>query len=497
MRSQALRLPGAALRPAAWARDVNPLSYRLWVAGAALLAVGLGFVLSGHPFLATGMVGGTLVLMVLLLRPMLLVAATLAVGAVNLAFLTGGEKELLDAMGGLDMNGIRLIGLVGGLAGLVLIDRRMLEATLGPHGRWYLLFLVYAGGTAFLSPAPLEGMRLLFKLAYPFLVFAAVQALTREEAQLDALGSWTLAASAVLVFLVNPVLVILGGYTVDDSGHLRLQGLGMHQNAFAYYLLAMSFLAMARYFVRGQRRYLLLALGMAGWIVLTLSRITLLAVVLGLGAMALYAAVARRTVKPLVGAVIVAAAVAVPLTPMVFERTLGFVPGPGELVTLLSDPGALARDMRWNGRDAIWPALLAAYRQSPVVGLGIGASGPVLRTSFSSGVTDIPHNEYLRVGVETGVIGLLLLAAALLAWWLGAARAGLRGGGLAREYGVAAVGIIMAAIIISMTGNTIDYYTQLTQYIGFFVGAALTAAAFAREESELPEAQPVAAEGAS
>lgn len=460
-------------RIAARFERLDPLSYRLWLAGSLAAAVAVGFGVAGYPFLTAGAVGGAAVLLLLLLRPMVLLGLMLGFGAVNLAILTGGEKELFDSLGGLDMNGIRLVGLVAGFTALVVLDRRMLAGVLAPTGRWYLVFLLFAGGTLLYSPAPVSGLRLLFKLAYPFLIFVAVMALVRGPGDLARLGDWTLMAAAFLVLVVNPILVLAGGYTVDASGHVRVQGLGMHQNPFSYYLLAMALLSLSRYVFRNQLRYLVLALCLTAWIILTLSRMTLAASLAALAMMAVYGAYLRRNLRPVLGAAIIGAAIAIPLTPVVLERTLGYVPQPGELLTLLSEPAHLAGVMRWGGRDLLWPVLLEAGRSSPILGLGIGASGDVLGSSFSLQVTDVPHNEYLRLWVDTGVVGVLLFFVAVAVWAVAAARAGRWGGQVSREYALPAVAAIVAWALISITGNPLDYYTQFTQYVAFFAAAAV------------------------
>jgi O-antigen ligase len=154
---------------------------------------------------------------------------------------------------------------------------------------------------------------------------------------------------------------------------------------------------------------------------------------------------------------------------------VGFVPTPGEVASYVTDPGALAGAMRWGGREHIWPVLVGAFRSSPVLGLGLGSSGPAIRGSFSSAVSDIPHNEYLRILVDTGLLGLGLLGLALVIWWGAAAAAGLRAQGVSREYGAAAVAVGLAAVVIAFTGNPIDYYAQFTQYVAFFCAAAVAA----------------------
>jgi putative inorganic carbon (HCO3(-)) transporter len=461
-----------------WAvvRRPDLLSYRTWAVGAFVGGLLLAAVMARQPFLAAGAVGGALVLMMLLVRPVLVLGALLAIGGINLAFLTGGYKELLGGLGGIDMNGIRLIGAVTGLGGLVLIDRGMLRELMSPAARWYLLFLLFATGTLAISPAPIDGLRLLFKLAYPLLIFVAVTALIPGEEGVDRLVAWTLVAAIVLVFMVNPILVIGGGYVIDEYGQIRVQGLGQNQNPFSYYLLALSLLSLARFIFRGDRRWLVLALGLSAWIIVTFSRMTLLAAVGALTAMAVYGAALRRDPKPLVAAILLGLTLAIPLTPVVLERSLGFVPTVGELWSLVTHPAGLVEMMHWGGRDRIWPVLLRAFRESPAIGLGLGTSADLMQTSFADTFLDVPHNEYLRLLVDTGIVGTVLFFVAVMAWLVAAVRAGWTAGGVAREYALAAVGCIVAWSLIALTGNPLDYYNQFTQYAALFVAGAVVSA---------------------
>ena len=116
---------------------------RLSVAAAtvavAILATGYG--LAASPLLAAGAVLGVLVLAVTLSWPTVVVAIMLALGPINLAFLTGGAKELLPGLGGLDMSGIRLVGVSAGLGMVVLTRKDLIQALASPPARWYVLFL--------------------------------------------------------------------------------------------------------------------------------------------------------------------------------------------------------------------------------------------------------------------------------------------------------------------------------------------------------------------
>jgi O-antigen ligase len=62
-----------------------------------------------------------------------------------------------------------------------------------------------------------------------------------------------------------------------------------------------------------------------------------------------------------------------------------------------------------NGRDRLWEGYLDAVRANPVFGQGLGAAEP-------GAYNRLPHNEYLRLLVDGGIVGLIAYAAAVLAW---------------------------------------------------------------------------------
>jgi O-antigen ligase len=466
---------------APWLDRARPVP---WIAAGAAATLALGLAVAVAPWAALGIVGGILLLLVVLVQPLTLIGVMLAFGAVDLSFVTGGFKSLLTEQGGVDMNGIRLIVMTLGLTGLILIDRDVLRTALGRYGRWYALFLLWAAGTLLVSTELVDGLRLLLKLAFPFLVFTAVLGAARSREDLDRLANWTLIGAAVIALVLNPLYVMAGGYEVYADGRLRVRGIGVHENPFSFYLLAVLLLAFARYAVRGDRRQLLLCGVLGVWMVLTLTRITLLASMVGLAGIALYGAVLTRSYRVVAGAVVVGGAVALALVPVVLERTLGYVPTPGQLLTLVTDPMQLYHSMNWQGRELLWPVILAAMLSSPIIGLGLGSTGDILRANFPPEMGLVVHNEYLRLTAETGLVGGVLFMVAIVMWFRGALGAGRLGDARIREFAFPAIGGVLAWAVIAITDNAFDYYAQFTQYIAFFCAATLAAAALPAAEAE-------------
>ena len=63
-----------------------------------------------------------------------------------------------------------------------------------------------------------------------------------------------------------------------------------------------------------------------------------------------------------------------------------------------------------SGRGRLWVGYLEQYWRSPIFGHGLGV------TALARSYYDLPHNEYLRLLVESGAVGLAIYAAAVLLW---------------------------------------------------------------------------------
>ncbi len=426
------------------------------------LALGVGLALA--PWDVAGVALGAAIFVAAVRWPLPMLGIFLTLGPLDLSFLTGGFKELLPGLGGLDMNGIRLVAMVSAFALLAILDPRLRPRLWSPPVRWYVLFLLLAAATIPVSVAPLEGARLLFKMAWPLLVFLVVSHPDRTGEELDRLADWVLIGAAAIV-VVNPLFVAAGGYEFDVDGRLRVQGVGLHENPFSFYLLFVVILSLTRFAARAQARYLLLATAAGIWMGLSLTRITFLAALVALGAAALYAAFVRRNVRLVVVALTAVAVVAVAFVPVALERTFGYVPSPGELWGFARDPVTLYGTINLQGRELYWGLLYLAWRGSPWIGLGLGSSSGIIQDVLPPEYGAVAHNEYLRLGTDLGWFGLALML--LVGWsWIRAAWG--RG-----EWAFPDLAALVVWIVISITDNALDYYAPFTQFVGFAVAMAV------------------------
>lgn len=426
------------------------------------------------PWIVSGVVFGLLLLLLIVTRPLLLVALMLALGPADLSFMTGGFKALFTEAGGLDMNGIRLLGVSFGFC-LLLAHKSVQGAAFSKHNRWYIAFLIWAAASLITSYSVVEGLRLLLKIAYPFLMFVVVAGMVQNEDELDKLMLWTLGA-ALLIILINPLMLFGFAYQVDEEGYKRIGGLGTYANPFSFYLMVILFISLARFVVRRQLRYLVLCLVLGIWIYLTLTRITLLGVAAGVAVMGVYAALAQRSYRALITTFLVATVVIGPFVPVVLERSLGFVPTPGELAAVIASPLQLYESMNWEGREFIWPVVLHSFAGDRWTGLGLGSSTVVLRANMPASVGYVVHNEYLRLASEVGLIGCALYFLAVWRWLILTWRTGWRASDRTREFAYAGLAAITGWAIVALTDNPFDYYAPLTQYVGFLCAATLVSA---------------------
>lgn len=450
------------------------------VIGVALI---IGPLVARAPFMLAGLLAGMALLTAVFMQPLLVLGVVMLIGPVDLSFVTGGFKSLFADLGGLDMNGIRLLGLSFGLGITALALPRTRAALFGRWSILYVLFLCWCmvvGLTR--SPDIVYGLRFFLKLAFPLLVFVSVVGMARNRQDLDRLLDFALAGAAIIALLLNPFYVAFGGYEIYESGVVRIRGVGIHENPFSFYLLIAFYMSLSRLIHRGQLRYAVLCAALALWMVLTLTRITFLAALVGLAAIAVYGAFASRNSRTVVGALVAGALLALPLLPVVLERSLGFVPTIGELFSMARNPMALYESINWQGREVAWPIVFAGFMAMPWIGLGLGSSVVIMREFFPTDAGEVPHNEYLRLATETGIIGVALFFGAIMAWLVAVVKADRATGGAAREFALPAVAAILSWSIIAITDNAFDYYAPYTQFVALLVGASVAVWKFAERE---------------
>jgi len=230
---------------------------------------------------------------------------------------------------------------------------------------------------------------------------------------------FTVSTATRLVQFVGFVPALLALYQLAThtgqyvAHNIRANGTFAHPNSAAMFFAIAATASLWLYLDGGRRRLdaLLVALFCAS-LIATFSidgLITLAAMLFVLGA--LHPGTVRVKAVP--------CAIAIAVMFIFFASPLGAHRVASESSTSLSAADRGETTSSFNTRLYRWKTLLPQWERSPVYGRGIGTTTTSESTKANRLNYLLPHNEYLRYLVETGVIGLTILFAALARLVLG------------------------------------------------------------------------------
>ena len=130
------------------------------------------------------------------------------------------------------------------------------------------------------------------------------------------------------------------------------------------------------------------------------------------------------------------------------------------------------------GRFDIWPLIYERALERPWLGHGVGTA-PVLLEELNSRII-LPHNDYLRIGYELGIVGIVVTLSVIFwqLWSLG--RMVHRTDGVVQQAFAAAWLGLALFLPIAFTGNPLGYTLPYMDPVFVLMGAAY---AVSREES--------------
>jgi O-antigen ligase len=130
-----------------------------------------------------------------------------------------------------------------------------------------------------------------------------------------------------------------------------------------------------------------------------------------------------------------------------------------------------------------WQALIPEWEKAPLLGQGLGTKVSEEAPSPNSYTSRLPHSEYVRYLVETGVFGVAFLIAAVATLFRGLRRQRRgRDPGNAAAFGSA---LALGLLVNALAANTL-LYTPAAYAAALILGAVLSSAAGLRRRSEPP-----------
>jgi O-antigen ligase len=271
--------------------------------------------------------------------------------------------------------------------------------------------------------------------------------------------------TCALVIALTPLLSIAAGAALAALGYAAgIEGTdqawrlaGATGNAAVFATLAFAgFVVAVHEATRPGRRYALyLALANLALVILSGTRMAMLASALFLAVYAARSAPLRELLLTrriyLAGALIALAATLLVYWPSLEARLWA---GDGE-------------SLRLSSRDTLWSFYWAEFRQSPWFGRGLG-SGVVAGADWFDGFPlPTPHNEYLHLLVIGGALGALLVLAGIVLWYRQLLRVASPND---RDFLLA---LAPALAVYAITENLLVYVTALPLYA--YLGVLLTA----------------------
>lgn len=354
---------------------------------------------------------------------------------------------LLEEQGLKEASGIRLVLLLFAFALLLLMGRIRFPKIFLP----YALFLSYAAVTVLWSPAKAEGVRTVAKWLYPLLfgllVYQTIHS-TREITRLLRLFAW----SGVIGLLFSVPLLFLR----QDADNYWItsvygwSGVGMY----GYFTGLLALLFISLFATRRKARYRSWGIFLAVQSVATLVRTTFGALMLAL--LALDFRIGKWWRAPLL---MLLGGIVFVYSPL-FDRMFYT---PIEPVDLLTTPIAdTLRNVRLSGRANFWGVALDHIDRTNIVqGSGLGTY--ITLAVEASGLRWQAHGEWLKLVLETGLIGTAIMLSFFVTAWLRLSKlVGRTSDPLTRGLCLGGMSGLLFYAIIAVAGNPFGYYAEFT-----------------------------------
>jgi O-antigen ligase len=385
----------------------------------------------------------------------------------DVGYVGASPKPLFSEWGGTTPDGLRLI--LSCILLCVLLLQLERTKTLLRRFWPYTVMLLFMACTVVRSAAPIEGLRLLMKIVFPFLFFLTVAQLVTTSQEAEAYVRYWIAGGLVATLCAPVLLLATGSRFLFLSDEFRLSPGFTSASSFSFYMLALFLYCYAQARKRRSLGFAVLAALFGIQTVLSLTRISWAALILGLAIFEWFYMNGRKRWFVAAGIILLPVVTLYGLVwtfPVLQQRVF-------QSDQIDSDLPALeqAQSVGLTGRGAVWLAGLQSYSEhNLLLGQGIGSSDHYFMTLFGT----VAHNEYLRVLYDGGAIGLLLFIFANLSLFYRLGQTRRNEDPTVRAHSATAVALMLAYLVVAVTDNPLDYYLLFTQYV-FFVIAVCTA----------------------
>jgi O-antigen ligase len=379
------------------------------------------------------------------------------------------QKPLLVTLGGTTVDGACLVVLSACFALLLSSSGQL---SMPRRFRPYLYFVGFLALSLLYSGSRLDGLRLVLKVTYPVLVFFVTVKTIKTQQEIDsALQYWI--AGGLLATLIGAAVFLVRGFSgFMWGGDFRYSSGLLHASPFSMYMFALFGLCYGLWRAGRGGRFGALAVVFGVQALMSETRITWAAMAFGVLVIEGLMGKATRSLVRAAGTIVAIGTVFF----YVMQHSIGLQHRlfGGEL-----DPGSSFAEMVQNvnvtGRTVVWAATYQDYwSHNHWIGQGAGSSAPFLAGLFEQ--AGVPHNEYLRILHDIGVVGLALFLAGIIG--LFRLLRSLLGKSITKQQRLfvkVALALLVGYSVIAISDNPLDYYFFFSQYVFFCIGLATVA----------------------
>lgn len=263
--------------------------------------------------------------------------------------------------------------------------------------------------------------------------------------------------ASIVVFLFFPSLEAMVSRAADEytslfAGEKRLQG--VFAGPFHAALASMVLIGWAFVRFRTYRFTAFVAMGV-GFVALYLTSVRSAYVGIALMAAALI------VIAPNFGRFVQRFSITIVLGAILATIVLTQIPSMAHTIASIAD---FATDGRFLNRLPEWDHGIEMIQASPILGSGAGSAGDTLGSAFLRGEHVTPHNMFLKIVVEGGIVGAVA--------WAGLGVSIIRRTDWHSQAGRVSLLSLMALIGLGLTGSAIDTL-PVSFLVLFFVGLAV------------------------
>ena len=406
--------------------------------------------------------------------PLVVVGFLLVTGSLSWSFVTGEEKVFFSSLGGLDINGVRLLGVIVAFSIVLFVrpEGRARMLTLKP----YVVFLMVAAVGLLYTWNFNSGIRLWSKLLYPYIIFCIILVEVNDEVTLRRMVRvffW----AALVAFISIPVSLYFGLGTEFEADMIKLGGGATHRSPFAFFVMCVTCISASLYIYLKERKYLWMTILGSVAVFFSLTRIAIAGLLVALGTIYF-----RRSVWK--GIIVMVFLVTIVANYEPLSRRMFYGGSTTTWTDLIVEPSRFFTDVNAMGRFPAWGAgILGMFAKSPVMGMGIGSTTGI---EYEAGnYLTAMHSEVVRILAEMGLVGITLFLFAYfhLIRKVNADRSQ-HDSSLTAACTLAVPAMVMGFFVTCFTDNSLDYYTMLGQNI-------FAIAALAIKSRELDQLRPM------